>query len=295
MSQKIRKAIFPVGGLGTRFLPATKAMPKEMLPIVDKPAIQYLVEEAAAAGIEEIILVTGRGKRAIEDHFDTSFELEYTLKGKGKKEMLTAVHRIENLATFVYVRQPKPLGDGHAILCARDLIGTDEPFAIMFGDDLIDSKNPAIGQLMEAYEHTQQMVIGVQAVAIEDVSKYGIVHPAQHANLQSAFALQNLMEKPTPEEAPSNLAIIGKYICTPDIFDAIASAEKSRDGELRLIDGFQKILQSGALYAKKVEGKRYDIGSKIGFLRATVDFALQRKDVGPELKKYLQEKSSLHS
>ncbi|MBI5414375.1 UTP--glucose-1-phosphate uridylyltransferase GalU [Candidatus Peregrinibacteria bacterium] len=290
MKKRIRKAIFPAAGFGTRFLPFTKAMPKEMLPIVDKPVIQYLVEEAVQSGIEEIIIITGRGKRAIEDHFDTSFELEHTLVENQKLNLLKEVRGIENLAKFVYVRQNRPLGDGHALLCARELINDDEPFAVLFGDDIIDSKIPAIKQLMEAYEKTKSMIIGVQEVHMSDISSYGVVDPAPNTDTNDMFLLRGMVEKPSPKSAPSNLGIIGKYICTPEIFGAIEKAEKSRDGELRLIDGFRYVIGSHKIYAKKISGTRYDTGGKIGFLKATIDFALKRDDLGPALRKHLREK-----
>ncbi len=289
MPKKIRKAIFPAAGLGVRFLPVTKAMPKEMLPIVDKPVIQYLVEEAVASGIEEIIIITGRGKRAIEDHFDTSFELEHTLQEKERSELLEEMRKIENLAHFVYVRQNKPLGDGHALLCARELIGKDEPFAVMFGDDIVDSEVPAIAQLISAYNETGKMVVGIQEVAWAEVENYGIVAPFEGNGGENLFRIGDLVEKPPQKKAPSNLAIIGKYICTPEIFSAIEQGEKSH-GELRLIDGFRRLLATDALYAQKIEGQRYDTGDKFGFLKATLDFALKRDDIGPKLSQYIREK-----
>ncbi len=290
MLKTVRKAIFPAAGFGTRFLPVTKAMPKEMLPIVDKPVIQYLVEEAVAAGIEEIIIVTGRGKRAIEDHFDTSFELEYTLENKGKTEILKEVKKIENLAKFVYVRQNMPLGDGHAILCAKELIGPDEPFAVLFGDDLIDSEVPATKQLIDAYIQTEKMIIGVQQVPQESVSSYGVVDPKNGENLEDAFELAGMVEKPNPADAPSDLAIVGKYICTPEIFDAIESGNTSHDGEQRLIDGFRHHLKSDRIYAKQIEGTRYDTGDKFGFIKATLDFAMKHENLGEKVKEYMKER-----
>lgn len=281
----ITKAIFPVAGFGTRFLPATKAQPKEMLPIVDKPVIQYLVEEAVSAGIKDIIIVTGRGKRAIEDHFDTSFELEYTLVEKEKHDLLDEVRNISKMANFVYVRQPRPLGDGHAILCARNLIG-DEPCAILFGDDIIDGKVPAIKQLMDIYRETGCSVIGVKEVPPEDISNYGVVGGEKRGN--DLLEVQQLVEKPKPEQAPSNMAIIGKYIVTPAVFDCIAQSTRSAGGEQRLIDGFEELMKKERIFAKVLEGKRYDTGQKIGLITATIDFALKRKDIGPELREYLK-------
>jgi len=299
----ITKAIFPVAGFGTRFLPATKAQPKEMLPIVDKPVIQYLVEEAVSAGIREIIMVTGRGKRAIEDHFDTSFELEHNLVEKEKHALLDEVRNISKLANFVYVRQPKPLGDGHAILCARNLIGPDEACAILYGDDIIDSPVPAIKQLMDVYEQTGCSVIGIQEVPNETISSYGVIggkivkinnNKKSQKNLSNfqksksdVFEIHQLIEKPKPTEAPSNLAIIGKYIITPAVFDCIAKSEKSVSGEQRLIDGFVKLLKKEKIYGKKLEGTRYDTGQKIGLITANIDFALKRKDIGPTLLEYI--------
>ncbi len=283
--KKIRKAIFPVAGFGTRFLPATKAQPKEMLPIVDKPVVQYLVEEAVAAGIEEIIMVTGRGKRAIEDHFDTSFELEQTLVEKAKHQLLNEINQIPNLAKFVYVRQPKPLGDGHAILCARSVIG-DEPCAVLFGDDIVDGKVPAIKQLIEIYNETGCSVIGLEEVEKKNVSSYGVIKGK--ALTDDLYEVEDLVEKPKPEVAPSNLAIIGKYIITPEVFDCIEKAPKSKDGELRLIDGFGELLKIQKIFAKKLEGSRFDTGTKIGLIKATIEFGLKRTDLGPDLKKYLK-------
>lgn len=281
----IRKAIFPVAGFGTRFLPATKAQPKEMLPIVDKPVIQYLVEEAVAAGITDIVMVTGRGKRAIEDHFDSNFELEYTLVEKEKHELLEEVRNISKLANFIYVRQPKPLGDGHAILCARNIIG-NEPCAVLFGDDVIDGKVPAIKQLMDVYQETGCSVIGVKEVPLEEISNYGTVGGLL---LQDGlFQVEKLVEKPKPAEAPSNLAVIGKYIITPEVFDCIERGGHSAGGEKRLIDGFEVHLKTHPIYAKILEGTRYDTGQKIGLLQANIDFALKRPDLSPELRKYLK-------
>lgn len=281
----IRKAIFPVAGFGTRFLPATKAQPKEMLPIVDKPVIQYLVEEAVAAGITDIIMVTGRGKRAIEDHFDSSFELEHTLVEKEKHDLLEEVRNISKLANFVYVRQPKPLGDGHAILCARNLIG-DEPCAVLFGDDIVDSKTPAIKQLIEAYNETGCSVIGLQEIDKKDSKSYGMIGGKKID--KTLYEVEQLIEKPKPENAPSNLAIIGKYIITPETFDCIEKGGRSEGGELRLIDGFEVLLKKQRIYGKILDGKRYDTGQKIGLIQATIDYALKRKDLGPELKNYLK-------
>lgn len=284
MSNIIRKAVFPAAGFGTRFLPVTKSLPKEMLPIVDKPVIQYLVEEAVSAGIREIIIVTGRGKRAIEDHFDYSAELEHNLVEKGKHALLKEVQKIANLAKFIYVRQPKPQGDGHAILCAKEVIG-NEPFAVLFGDDIVDSKIPAIKQLINMYEKKNATIIGLEQVPQKDVSHYGIIKPKR--KLGRLYEIENLVEKPSPREAPSNLAIIGKYVCSPGIWKALEKAKPSRDGEIRLIDGFKELIKHEPLYGYELEGTRYDTGDKIGLLKATISFALKRKDIGPELREYL--------
>lgn len=285
--KKIRKAVFPAAGFGTRFLPVTKSLPKEMLPIVDKPVIQYLVEEAVAAGIEEIIIVTGRGKRSIEDHFDYSFELEHTLVEKGKHSLLKEVQGIANLAKFVYVRQPMPLGDGHAILCAKELVG-DEPFAVLFGDDIVDHKIPAIKQLINVYNQTGSSVIGLEKVDKKETDQYGIIKPKIQKHPSRIYEIENLVEKPSPAKAPSNLAIIGKYIVTPEIIKALENSKSSHGGEIRLIDGFRELRKKQAIYGYEIEGKRYDTGNKLGLITATIDFALKRKDLGPELRKYLK-------
>lgn len=277
MNKKIRKAVFPAAGFGTRFLPVTKALPKEMLPIIDKPVIQYLVEEAVASGIEEIIIVTGRGKRAIEDHFDHSFELEHTLVEKEKHDLLKKVQNIEKLAKFIYVRQPKPLGDGDAILCAKEVIG-DEPFAVLFGDDIVDSKKPALAQLIEVYEKTGNSVICTEKVPKEDISSYGVIDPKSINGRE--MIIKGLVEKPKTKDAPSDYGIIGKYICTPDIFKYLEKAKTSK-GEKKLIDGFRAMLEDGqTLHALEVEGRRYDTGHKWGLLEANIAYAM--KD--PELK-----------
>ncbi|MFC1655694.1 UTP--glucose-1-phosphate uridylyltransferase GalU [Patescibacteria group bacterium] len=285
MSQKIRKAVFPAAGYGTRFLPATKAQPKEMLPIVDKPVIQYLVEEAVASGIEEIVIVTGRSKRAIEDHFDHSFELEHMLEQKNKLDFLEAVRKVSNLAKFIYVRQPMPLGDGHAILCAREVIG-NEPFAILFGDEIVDGEVPALRQLINVYEKTESSVIGLSQVPKSEIQNYGVIKPSSSDG--NTHQVEDLVEKPTPEDAPSDLAITGKYVVTPEIFDAIENAKPSKDGEMRLIDGFRELIKTQSIYGEVIEGKRYDTGHKLGFIEATIDFALKRKDLQGPLKEYLK-------
>lgn len=285
MSKIIKKAVFPAAGYGTRFLPATKAQPKEMLPIVDKPVIQYLVEEAVASGIEEIIIVTGRGKRAIEDHFDYSFELEHTLVEKGKKQLLKAIREVSDLAKFIYVRQPIPKGDGHAIMCAREVVG-NEPFAVMFGDDIVDSKVPALKQLINVYEKTSCSVIGLEKVPKEDTDKYGIVKSCGFDGRM--HHIDGMVEKPEPKDAPSDLGIIGKYVCTPEIFDALERAKPSKDGEIRLIDGFLELIKTQQIYGYELEGKRYDTGDIFGFIQATIDFALKRNELKEPLKNHLR-------
>lgn len=284
----IKKAIFPAAGFGTRFLPFTKASPKEMLPIVDKPVIQYLVEEAVASGIEEIIIVTGRGKRAIEDHFDYSYELEQTLVERGKRELIKEVRAIAEMAKFVYVRQPKPLGDGHAILCAREVVG-DEPCAVLFGDDIIDGPRPALRQLLEVYEEKKAPVIALEKIDPKFSRRYGIIKPRSSKGV--VHEIETLVEKPSASEAPSNLAIIGKYIITPAVFDALQQSPRGRDGEIRLIDAFRAMLPA-KLWGVEIEGRRYDTGDRLGFLQATFDFALKRPDLAPALKSYLKKQLS---
>ena len=283
---KIKKAIMPVAGSGTRFLPATKAQPKEMLSVVDKPVIQYLVEEAVAAGIKEIIFVTGRGKRAIEDHFDTSFELEHTLEKKYKKKLLREVRNVAKLARFSYVRQPEPLGDGHAILCARHLVSRNEPVAILFGDDLVDSRVPAIGQLIKIYERYQSPVIALAGVPREDVSKFGVVDPVKLSN--RTYEIKKFVEKPKIKEAPSNLIAVGKYIITPEVFEKL---EKSRNdkGEIRLANAFIRMLKDNRpVYGYEFKGIRYDCGDKFGFIQATIQMGLKHPEIKNKLRKYLK-------
>ncbi|MFA5829587.1 MAG: UTP--glucose-1-phosphate uridylyltransferase GalU [Candidatus Gracilibacteria bacterium] len=284
---KIRKAVFPAAGFGTRFLPVTKSQPKEMLPIVDKPVIQYLVEEAVASGIEEIIIVTGRGKRSIEDHFDYSFELEHTLVEKGKHSLLKEVRAISKLAKFIYVRQPMPLGDGHAILCAKEVVG-NEPFAVLFGDDIVDYKVPALKQLIDVYNKTGCSVLGLQEIDPKESENYGMIKAKKGSSHDRLCEIEKLVEKPSPEKAPSNLGIIGKYIVTPEIIEALEKAKPSHGGEIRLIDGFSQLLKKQKIYGYEIMGKRYDTGTKMGLITATIDFALKRKDLGPELRKYLK-------
>jgi UTP--glucose-1-phosphate uridylyltransferase len=281
----IRKAVFPAAGLGTRFLPATKAQPKEMLPIVDKPIIQYAVEEAVQSGIQEIIIVTGRGKRSIEDHFDISFELEYFLDHKGDGEMLREVRSITDLATVYYIRQKEPLGLGHAVLVARPLIG-DEPFAVILSDDLIDSDVPCMRQLIDVYERYRCSVLAVEAVPRELSSSYGIITPKQiddrlHQTL-------SVVEKPQPDQAPSNLGIVGRYVLTPEIFNILENTPPGRGGEIQLTDAIQRLIQQEAVYALEFEGRRYDAGAKLGFLKATVEYALKRPDLAQEFREYLK-------
>jgi UTP--glucose-1-phosphate uridylyltransferase len=281
---RIRKAVFPVAGLGTRFLPATKAQPKEMLPLVDKPIIQYGVEEAVASGVDNIILVTGRGKNAIEDHFDVNVELETFLEARGKTELLDEIRKISNLIHFSYVRQGEPLGLGHAVLVTESLVG-DEPFAVVLGDDVIDANPPALRQMIDVYEELNGPVIAVERVPEKDVSAYGIlksepVRPGVHRIL-------DLVEKPPVHEAPSNLAIIGRYILTPDIFPELHATRGDRTGEIQLTNGLRRLLEKRPLYALEVDGVRHDTGNKLGFLRAVVYFALRRPDLADAFRAYL--------
>ena len=284
---KITKAVLPAAGFGTRFLPATKATPKEMLPIVDKPTIQYLVEEAVASGIQEIIVITGSGKRSIEDHFDHAFELEAALQKKGKDELLKQVRELENMAKFVYVRQPQPRGDGDAILRAKEVIG-NEPFAVLFGDDIVDNEQkPALKQLIEQHEKTGCSVIALEKVPDEDVSSYGIIKPASSEG--RLHEIESMVEKPAQKDAPSNLGIIGKYVVTPEVLKALENASSGHsDGEIRLIDGFIAVQKSQKVYGYEIEGQRFDAGNKLGMLMANIHYALKRDDLGPELKAYLK-------
>jgi UTP--glucose-1-phosphate uridylyltransferase len=282
---KVKKAILPVAGFGTRFLPATKAQPKEMLPVVDKPAIQYLVEEAVEAGIEEIIFVTGRGKRSIEDHFDHSFELEHNLVEKNKHDLLKEVRKISDLAKFSYVRQSKPLGDGHAVACAAHLAGS-EPVLVMFGDSLYDAKIPPAKQLMEVYEKYNDAVIGLAAVGKNEVSAFGIIDGIDLGG--EVYEIKNIIEKPKPEEAPSNLAAVGKYIITPETLEVLARMKSGRSGEIRLADAFGLLLKKGRpVYGKKLEGEWLDTGDKFNFIKATIALGLKNKEIGQKLKEYL--------
>ncbi|MUK87344.1 UTP--glucose-1-phosphate uridylyltransferase GalU [Ornithinibacillus sp. L9] len=287
---KVKKAIIPAAGLGTRFLPATKAQPKEMLPIVDKPTIQYIVEEAVASGIEDIIIISGRGKRAIEDHFDISYELEEKLAQKGDEEKLEMVRTISNLANIHYIRQKEPKGLGHAISCAHSFVG-NEPFAVLLGDDIVESEDPCLKQLIEVYNEHQKSIIGVHDVPREDVSKYGIVKPLNTKNLgPSVSAIDSLVEKPKQEEAPSNLAIMGRYILTPEIFEILENQRPGKNAEIQLTDALEKLNEKQQVLAYNFNGKRYDIGSKLGFVQATIDFALLREDLHDDIKEYMERK-----
>lgn len=282
---KIRKAILPVAGFGTRFLPATKAQPKEMLPIVDKPVIQYLVEEAVASGIEEIIFVTGRGKRAIEDHFDISYELEDTLVEKNKQELLETVQKIAGLAKFSYVRQSKPLGDGHALLQAAHLLN-GEPALVIFGDCLYDSEVPASKQLMETFEKYGDPVIGLSEVPDDQVSLFGVIDGVKLD--ERTYEVKGLVEKPKKENAPSNLVAVGKYIVTPEVFDVLATIENGNSGEIRLIDAFEIMLKNNKpLYGKVLEGEWLDTGDKFNFVKATIHMGLKHPEIGEKLREYL--------
>lgn len=284
---KIRKAILPVAGFGTRFLPATKAQPKEMLPIVDKPVIQYLVEEAVASGIEEIIFVTGRGKRAIEDHFDISYELEDTLVEKNKKDLLETVQKISGLAKFSYVRQPKPLGDGHALLQAAHLLN-NEPALVIFGDCLYDSEVPASKQLIEAYEKYGNSIIGLSEVPMDQVSAFGVIDGDQIED--GTYKIKGMVEKPKQEDAPSNLVAVGKYIITPEVFDVLANMQEGKSGEIRLADAFEIMLNEGkSMHGKALEGEWLDTGDKFNFVKATIHMGLKHPEIGEKLREYLKD------
>jgi UTP--glucose-1-phosphate uridylyltransferase len=282
---RIRKAVFPVAGLGTRFLPATKAQPKEMLPLVDKPIIQYGVEEALASGVNNIILVTGRGKNAIEDHFDVSVELETFLETRGKKELLAEIRQISNLINFSYVRQGEPLGLGHAVLVTKNLVG-DEPFAVILGDDVIDATPPALRQMIDVFNEFQGPVLCVEQVPSADVSSYGII--AADEIRPGVYRIDDMVEKPPRAEAPSNLAIIGRYILTPDIFPALEATVSDRTGEIQLTNGLRRLLKDRPIYGCRVDGIRHDTGNKLGFLKAVVYFALKRDDLAGPFSDYLR-------
>lgn len=285
---KIRKAVIPAAGLGTRFLPATKAQPKEMLPIVDKPAIQYIVEEAVASGIEEIAIIISRGKSSIENHFDKSYELEDALQEKNKLELLEEVRKISNLANISYIRQQEPRGLGDAILCAKKFVGY-EPFAVLLGDDIIDSDPPALKQMIDVFEYWSSSIIAVQTVPKQDVSKYGIVKPRGGGIDQNIYYIDELVEKPSLKEAPSRLAVMGRYILRPEIFQALEQTPIGQGGELQLTDAINILNQQQAIFAYNFNGKRYDVGDKLGFIKATIDFALNREDLQDEVFQYMSE------
>jgi UTP--glucose-1-phosphate uridylyltransferase len=281
----IRKAVFPVAGLGTRFLPATKAQPKEMLPLVDKPIIQYGVEEAAASGVDNIILVTGRGKNAIEDHFDVSVELEAFLEARGKRDLLDEIRKITGLMNFSYVRQGEPLGLGHAVLVTRPLVG-EEPFAVVLADDVIDAKPPALRQMIDLYHRVDGPVIAVERVPRSEVSAYGII--ASEPMGDGVHRIRDLVEKPRVEDAPSDLAIIGRYLLTPDVFPELEATARDRTSEIQLTNGLRRLLAKRPLYACEIAGVRHDTGNKLGFLRAVVYFALKRPDLAAPFREYLK-------
>ncbi|CAH0122340.1 UTP--glucose-1-phosphate uridylyltransferase GalU [Paenibacillus sp. CECT 9249] len=282
---RIRKAIIPAAGLGTRFLPATKAMPKEMLPIVDKPTIQYIVEEAVASGIEDIIIVTGKGKRAIEDHFDNSFELEYTLLEKGKMDLLNEVQKSSKMADIHYIRQKEPKGLGHAVWCARKFIG-NEPFAVLLGDDIVQAGVPCLKQMIDIYERYESSVVGVQPVPHEEVSRYGIVdaEPIE----ERLYRANVLVEKPDPSRAPSNLAIMGRYILTPAIFNILDEQEVGTGGEIQLTDAIARLNDQERVLAYDFYGRRYDVGEKLGFIKTTIEYAMQRGELKDELLAFME-------
>ncbi|OQP01302.1 UTP--glucose-1-phosphate uridylyltransferase GalU [Geobacillus sp. 44B] len=283
--KKVRKAIIPAAGLGTRFLPATKAMPKEMLPIVDKPTIQYIVEEAIASGIEDIIIVTGKGKRAIEDHFDNAFELEQLLKQKGKFDLLEKVKEPSKVDIH-YIRQKEPKGLGHAVWCARNFIG-EEPFAVLLGDDIVQAETPCLKQLIDQYEQTFSSVIGVQRVPDEETHRYGIIDPLEQHGRR--YQVRQFVEKPAPGTAPSNLAIMGRYILTPEIFLFLEKQEAGAGGEIQLTDAIQKLNEIQRVFAYEFEGKRYDVGEKIGFIKTTIEFALQNEELREDLIQFMEQ------
>ena len=290
MNAKVRKAVFPAAGLGTRFLPATKAQPKEMLPLVDKPLIQYGVEEAIHSGVQNIIIVTGRGKTAIEDHFDVSFELEHLLETRNKKDLLATVRAVSDMINVSYVRQKEALGLGHAVLRARELVG-DEPFAVILSDDVIDAEVPALRQLLDVYEFYGAPVLALMEVPKDSISAYGVVDAepvSHHGGGDRLYRIRNLVEKPKPQDAPSNLAIIGRYVLTPEVFHSLETIEPGSGGELQLTDGLKHALRSRPIYGYRFEGTRYDAGDKLGFLKATVEFALKRHDLGEPFRAYLK-------
>jgi UTP--glucose-1-phosphate uridylyltransferase len=285
VTQEIKKAVFPAAGMGTRFLPATKASPKEMLPLVDKPLIQYAVEEAAASGIEEVVLVTGRAKRAIEDHFDVAYELEEELKAKGKHKVLSEVQRIAEMVAFCYIRQKKALGLGHAVLTAKRIVG-HEPFAVLLGDDIIDAKVPVLRQMMNVFRRYPATILAIQKVPRSQTHQYGIIHGKRIED--GVYLVKDLVEKPSPADAPSTLAIIGRYILTPEIFPALERTRPGKGGEIQLTDGLRNLMQKQPIYAYEFSGTRYDAGDKLGFLKATVEFGLKNKEFGRLFRDYLR-------
>lgn len=285
MRQTITKAVFPAAGLGTRFLPATKASPKEMLPLVDKPLIQYVIEEAVSSGIEEVVLITGRGKRSIEDHFDVAFELEEDLKAKGKHKLLSEVQRIAEMVTFCYIRQKKALGLGHAVLTAKRVVGND-PFAVLLGDDIIDAEVPALKQMIQVYQRYPATILAIQKVPKSQTQHYGIIDGKKLED--GVYLVNDLVEKPMPDEAPSNLAIIGRYILTPEIFTALERTKPGKGGEIQLTDGLRLLGKEQPIYAYEFQGKRHDAGDKLGFLKATVEYGLKNEEFGKEFRNYLQ-------
>ncbi len=287
MNKKVRKAVFPAAGMGTRFLPATKAVPKEMLSLVDKPLIQYGVEEAIASGCDHIIIVTGRGKSAIEDHFDISFELDASLEARGKTELLELSRRVSSMANISYIRQKEARGLGHAVLMAKELVG-DEPFAVLLPDDIIDAKKPCLQQMIEAYDETQSSILATQIVEGPAISSYGVLDGEQDKNDPRLFAVRGMVEKPKQDVAPSKNAIIGRYILTPRVFDLLEHITPGAGGELQLTDGIKGLLQHEKVFGFNYEGKRYDAGDKAGMLQATVDFALKRADLGPALREHIK-------
>jgi UTP--glucose-1-phosphate uridylyltransferase len=284
---RVRKAVFPAAGFGTRFLPATKAIPKEMLPLVDKPIIQYGVEEAIAAGCDQIVIVTGRGKSAIEDHFDVSFELETMLEKRGKKELLAVSRNVSNMVRLSYVRQKEALGLGHAVLMARDLVG-DEPFAVILPDDVIDAKVPCLKQMVDTFDRVQGSILATQVVEGPAISSYGVLDGKVRKDDPRVIEVQGLVEKPKMADAPSKNAIIGRYILTPAIFELLEKTPLGVGGELQLTDGIKALLQKEKVYGYSFEGKRYDAGDKLGLLTATVDFTLKRDDLGPQLREHIK-------
>jgi UTP--glucose-1-phosphate uridylyltransferase len=290
MSMKVRKAVFPAAGLGTRFLPATKAQPKEMLPLVDKPIIQYGVEEAMNSGCDQIIIITGRGKTAIEDHFDHSYELEHLLQEKNKTDLLKKVREISDMIHVAYVRQKEALGLGHAVLMARELVG-DEPFAVLLADDVIDADPPCLKQMIEVFNDTQCSVIATEVIEGAAISAYGVldVKPVETRFGDRVFEVVNMVEKPKPEDAPSNLAIIGRYILTPAIFETLAETQVGSGGEIQLTDGMRNLLKKERIFAYVFEGRRHDTGDKLGFLKATVEFALKQDELGAKFRDYLKD------